>query len=186
MGCLCQAGEFKKRKRKKKSALTSSQVNETNDQVHEWLVTGMLYSGKWWILQNLMSLHQDWTSFRKVLCQTGETTELSLWLFVHQKWEGLTGTWKHAKNLRKQVSGVLYAISECNSQKASMLRNELSVAWGVAESVELSTPSQRCIGSVVLTALKNLFIDCQWSMTWICTVFKQKRKKMILHHHWSG
>lgn len=168
-----------------KSAFRSSQVNETNYQVREWLVTGMLYSGKWWVLQNSLSLHQDWTSFRKAMCQTGEVTELGLWLCVHNG-KGWQGTWKHDKNLRKKGSGGPYVILQCNSQKESMLRNELSVAWGAAESVELSTPSMCCIGSVVLTALKNLFIDCQWSMTWIRTVFKQKRKKIILHHRWSG
>ena len=90
--------------------------------------------------------------------------------------KGWQGTWKHDKNLRKKGSGGPYVILQCNSQKESMLRNELSVAWRAAESVELSTPSMCCIGSVVLTALKNLFIDCQWSMTWIRTVFKQEEK----------
>ena len=37
--------------------------------------------------------------------------------------------------------------------------------------------SPRCIGSIVLTAVKNLFIDCQWSMTWICSLQIFRRGK---------
>lgn len=37
-------------------------------------------------------------------------------------------------------------------------------------STTINSLSRCCINSIALTAVKYLFIDCQWSMTWICSL----------------
>lgn len=46
-------------------------------------------------------------------------------------------------------------------------------------STAINSLSQHCIGSAVLTAVKNVFIDCQWSMTWICSLQTEEEKRQF-------
>lgn len=82
---------------------------------------------------------------------------------------GWQGTWKHDENLWKQVSGFLISSLSVIEWFWAQKWIECCLKRGWV-STAINSLSQRCIGSVVLTAVKNLFIDCQWSMTWICSL----------------
>lgn len=98
---------------RKKSALKSSWVSETNYQKHGWLVTGNVLL--WEIVSTpLMSSDQGWTSFRKVLCQMRCYWAQLAIISTSEFGTVGKGTWRSDDKMWKQVGGIPFFISQCN------------------------------------------------------------------------